>query len=541
MRNGYDLPSRQLVSQADSAMVERPDVPRSKFSGSWSHLTTFNAGELIPFLVDEVLPGDALSYDVTAYVRMATPLFPMFSNQRVDTFFFFVPARIIWSNWKRFMGEQDTPGASIAYTIPQIQVSPASPRTLFDYFGIPIQTLANPRNISALPFRAYKLIYLEWFRDQNLINAGTVPLGDGPDTYAGTYQVYRRAKSYDYFTSALPWPQKGNAATSIPLSGTAPVRGLGRLGQAYVLSNQNVFTTYSQQTLAAEVFQFAANAASLSDTIVQGTSAAGGYPNIRADLSAGVAFMDISAFRTAMSVQQLLERDARGGTRYVESIKMHFGVTSPDFRLQRPEYIGGGSTQLAITPIAQTAPTAGVPLGALGAAATATGSHRASYAATEHGYVIGIINVRSELAYSQGIHKMWDRRTRYEFYYPALSGLSEQAILTSEIWANGNGVSDATVFGYQERWHEYRTRTSMVSGLFRTGVAGSIDSWHLVQNFATAPTLGQTFIEDSPPMDRVLAAGAAANGVQYLADILVSRNATRPLTAYGTPLSLGRF
>lgn len=539
MRDGYSFPSRQLVSQADSAMVERSDIPRSKFTGSWSHLTTFNAGQLIPFLVDEVLPGDALSYDVTAYVRMATPLFPMFSNQRLDTFFFFVPNRIVWSNWVRMMGEQDRPTDSVLYTVPQITVAPSSPRTLFDYFGIPIQQLANPRTVNALPFRAYKAIYLQWFRDENLIDAGLVPTGDGPDTYAGTYAVYNRAKSHDYFTSCLPFPSKnigGLGTPIVPIGGSAPVTGIARTGQNYPLSNAAVF-----DSLGGNSYQFAQNAATVTDVIIRGTAATNGIPNIRAEFSSGLAFFNISDFRYAWAVQMLLERDARGGTRYVESLKMHFGVTSPDFRLQRPEYIGGGSTQLAITPIAQTAPTAGVPLGALGAAATATGQHRATYAATEHGFVIGIINVRSELAYQQGMHRMWDRKNRYEYYYPAFAGLSDQAVLRQEIWCNGLFSSDTTVFGYQERWHEYRTRTSMVTGLFRSGVSGSIDSWHLAQQFSGAPTLGQTFIEDTPPMSRVLAAGAAADGVQYLADILIHRSATRALTAFGSPATIGRF
>lgn len=239
-------------------------------------------------------------------------------------------------------------------------------------------------------------------------------------------------------------------------------------------------------------------------------------------------------------IQSLLEKDARGGTRYTEKIRTHFGVINPDFRLQRPEYIGGGQTQLMITPIAQTAPTAGVPLGALGGTGTAAGSHRASYAATEHGWIIGLINVKSELSYQYGIHKMWDRLTQYDYYFPSFAGLGEQAILRRELYANGL-TDDSIVFGYQERWQEYRTQYSEVTGKFRGYAVGTLDAWHLAQRFTAPPTLSQTFLEDNPDMVRILAAGAASLNQQYLADILIRRTAVRPIPMFGTPALLGRF
>lgn len=534
----YKLPTRNLVSQDDHAMIEKPSVPRSKFTGSWTRKMTFDAGYLVPFLVEEILPGDHMSYDVTAYLRMATPLFPIFDNQRIDTFFFFVPNRIVWSNWVKFMGEQNSPADSVAYTVPQMVSGPGgfAANTIFDYMGLPVAgqiTAGQTISVNALPLRAYNSIYNQWFRDENLINGLTLTTTDGPD--GNIYFLQRRAKSHDYFTSALPWPQKFTAPT-VPIGGSAYVRGIGfgagLGGAAYAPVIDG--TNYVEAGNLAALHAFGqVGPLTVEADIVNG------WPNIRADLSTATG-VSINVFRQAFLVQQMLERDARGGTRYTEIVRSHFGVTSPDMRLQRPEYIGGGSTPLVVTPIAQTA-TGGGGLGALGAAATATGGHRASYSATEHGHIIGLINVRSELSYSQGLRKMWTRSTRTDFYWPSLSQLGEQAILRQEIYCTGVDADDVTVFGYQERWHEYRQRVSEVAGLFRPTTAGNIDEWHLSQQFTAAPTLGQTFIEDTPPMTRVLAAGAAANNMQYLADILIRRDAVRPLPMYGTPALLGRF
>lgn len=530
MAGSIGLPSRALVNQADASMIERADVPRSKFTGSWTRLMTFDAQRLYPFMVDEVLPGDHMSYNVTAYVRLSTPLFPVFSNMRIDTHFFFVPWRLVWTHWVNFMGEQLTPSSSINYTVPTTTqaTAGAASGSLWDHFGLPLgSALTGPLLVSALPFRAYNRIYNDWFRDENLVNGPTLDVGDGPDVTA--YGLFNRAKFHDYFASALPWPQKFVAPT-VPLGASAPVRGFGfsgavgfgAVGGVVNLDDASVAFTGSPwvRTFVNDVF--------------------GTVGGVYADLSAA-AGISINTLRQAFLVQQLLERDARGGSRYTETVLSHFGVRSPDARLQRTEYVGGGQSPLNITPIAQTAPSAGVTVGALGAAGTAAGSHHANVAATEHGCVIGLISVRAEQGYQEGLPRMWSRQSRYDFYWPSLAGLGEQAILRKEIYARGS-VNDDLVFGYQERWQEYRTRYSEVTGTFRSGIAGTLDAWHLVQYFgATPPTLGQTFIESPPPLARVLAAGSLAVDQQFLADILISRSAVRPIPTYGTPALLGRF
>lgn len=537
----YYLPSRQLVSQQDAALIQRPDVPRAKFINRWTRKTTFDAGLLIPFLVDEILPGDHMRYNVTALVRMSTPLFPIFDEQRVDTFFFFVPCRLLWTNWVKMMGEQNSPSDSIAYTVPVMTgtVGGEAVGSLADHLGLPVAgQISAPNSISpnVLPFRAYELIYNNWFKDQNAIAANTPQTGDGPDA-AALYTLRRRAKSHDYFTSCLPWPNKFTAPT-ISLGSTAPIAGIG-VAQADAAAAGPIAV---KETAGGSInYSAAFDDATNTIYIEANTTGGGAVPQIYADLSLATG-ITINALRQAVMVTALTERDARGGTRYVELLKSHFGVTNPDYRLMRPEYIGGGQTPLSITPIAQTAPTAGVPLGAIGGAGTAAGNHSASYAATEHGYIIGLVNIKSELSYSQGVHKLWRRSTRYDFYWPALALLGEQAVTNDEIWSNGDAtVNFNTVFGYQERWAEYRQRYSEVTGLFRPTSTGAIDQWHLSQEFTAAPTLGQTFINDTPPMDRVLAAGSADAGKQYLATFLIHREAVRPLPVFGTPATLGRF
>jgi len=542
------------VSTHKFAMVPRADIPRSSFAIETSHKTTFDAGYLVPVYVDEVLPGDTFNLKMTAFARLSTPLFPVMDNLHLDSFFFFVPNRLIWENWQKFMGEQNNPGDSIDYIVPYIS-SPEGGYTtnsLQDYMGLPtVNQVQSDQRVqhSVLHLRAYNLIWNQWFRDQNLQDSVPVPTGDGPDNSI-EYTLLRRGKRHDYFTSALPWPQKGDAV-SIPLGTTAPVVSDGTAPYIYTASNG----AYSQIIKGSDWGQsFRPGGPDISGTLADnepikfGYASTGdgpSYTGLMTDLSEATA-ATINALRESFQVQRLLERDARGGTRYTEIIRSHFGVISPDARLQRPEYLGGGSTPIIINPVAQTSGTGitggSSPLGNLAGVGTALASnHGFTQSFTEHGVIIGMVSIRADLNYQQGLRRMWNRKTRYDFYFPVFAHLGEQEVLNKEIYCTGVAATDEAVFGYQERWAEYRYHPSQITGYFRSTAPTTLDAWHLAQKFTSQPLLSDTFIQDRPPVDRVVAIGESANGKQFIFDSFFQIRTARPMPLYSVPGLIDHF
>ncbi|WNK13307.1 MAG: major capsid protein [Microvirus sp.] len=518
--------------------VPSADIQRSSFDRSFQHKTTFDSGLLIPVFIDEALPGDTFNVRMTAFARLATPLHPFMDNLHLDSFFFAVPIRLLWENWERFNGAQDDPDDTTDYLMPEI-VSPAGgylPNTIFDYMGLPVG-VANVKHRADF-LRAYNLIWNEWFRDENLQNSVTVLKTDGPDP-STNYGLLKRGKRHDYFTSALPWPQKG-PSVPLPLTGDAPIKGLGINSTA---------STFPFTTLIANESNGATRTYPHGRIIDDGTvagqlyvegQAASGFPSIFADLGE-VTAATINELRQAFQIQKLYERDARGGTRYTEIVRSHFGVVSPDARLQRPEYLGGGSSPVNVSPIAQNSGSGAytpTPQGNLAAMGTSTmKGHGFSKSFTEHCVIIGMVCARADLTYQQGMERMWSRRTRWDFYWPALAHIGEQAVLQKEIFADGT-VADDVVFGYQERWAEYRYKPSKITGEFRSSFAQSLDTWHLSQDFAAAPTLNAAFIEENPPVDRVI---AVVDEPHFLFDSIFMMKCARPMPVYSVPGLIDHF
>lgn len=509
--------------------VPQAEIQRSVFDRSHTHKTMFDSGHLIPHYIDEVLPGDTFNVNVTSFVRMPSALnVPVMDNLYLDTFYFFVPLRLIWTNFPKFMGEQANPGDSTSYTTPQIVADAATGfvvGSLSDYFGLPTGVLSL--SVCSFWHRAYNLIWREWFRDQNMQNSPVVDTDDGPDLITD-YVLKKRGKRHDYFTSCLPWAQKGTAV-SIGLTGNAIVKS------DTAKTSANSLSLYS--SVSSDYYKMGAD----SSYVYMDTATGLVGNSLYADMSS-LTTATINSLRLAFQTQKMLERDARGGTRYTEIVKSHFGVTSPDARLQRPEFLGGKSTPIQISSVPQTSSTdATTPQGNVSAYALGTNVNDGfTKSFTEHGVIVGLCSVRADLTYQQGLPKMFSRSTRLDFYFPALAHIGEQAVLTKEIYCLGaaGGANDATVFGYQERFAEYRYYNSKITGKLRSTYATPLDMWHLAQKFTSAPTLSDTFIVETPPISRITAVDTEP---QFVMDSFIRNKTVRPMPTYSVPGLIDHF
>lgn len=575
------------------SQIPNSPIQRSVFDRSHDYKTTMDAGYLIPFFVDEVLPGDTFKLRVNAFVRMNTLIAPFMDNVFMDTFFFFVPTRLVWDNWQRFCGEQKNPGDSTDFLIPTLSgTNTFQNGSIFDYMGLPTGVALDPTNtpINSLPFRAYNLIYNEWFRDENLVDSIPVLTTDGPDPISN-YTLRKRAKRHDYFTSALPWPQKG-PTVDVGLIGNAPVVGFNQKQRWIITNNESIPSTFGGWVLGhdslnptsdnqyigghfagsighgntAQIWQSGRSSVvsgypqitqqidedySIGLTSLTGRSAPASYYNFGgallypadsfqpyADLS-NVSAISINDLRQAFQIQKFYEKWARGGSRYTETLRVMFNVISPDARLQRPEYLGGTHSRVNVVPTAQTSSTDSVSpqsnLSAFGVLGDSAHGFNKSF--VEHGYVIGLCCLRADITYQQGLNRMWSRRQLFDFYWPTLAHLGEQVVYNREIYAQGT-ADDNGVFGYQERYAEYRYKPSMITGKLRSTDAQSLDVWHLAQKFDSLPKLNKDFIEENPPIARVI---AVQNEPQFFADFWFDLKTSRPMPVYSVPGLVDHF
>lgn len=559
------------VNQSHFAMIPQANIRRSVFDRSHVYKTTFNEGQLIPYFVDEVIPGDTFTLNPVEFCRLATPVVPFMDNIYIESFFFFVPSRLVYDKWVNLCGEQENPEDSTDFLVPTVSLTGDMTNKLPDYMGIACAsgTFSNI-SVNCLPFRSYWLIWNEWFRDENLqksvkvskgeTNTVLEPMGQStanpnyglPSGVSNWYDPAPRGKRYDYFTGALPWPQKG-PAVDLPLGGQAPVYGNGALALNFGAAGTAGLSLYeSPKSHTSARVNLSANNGSATGSAGSGsftntlTSALGGLPTkesgyatgVYADMS-DVSLITINSLRQAFMLQRYYEIDARGGTRYTEKLQAHFGVTNPDARLQRPEFLGSHSSMMNINPVTQTSSTdSTTPQGNLAAyGLNAQRYHAFTKSFSEFGYVIGLINVRADLTYQQGINKMWLRSDVLDFYWPSFAHLGEQAIQNIEIYCQGND-DDKKVFGYQERYAEYRYKPSLITGQFRSTYKEPLDVWHLSQKFSTLPTLSDEFIQDHPPISRVVAVPSYPH---FLLDVKFNLKCIRPMPMYGIPGMMGHF
>lgn len=501
--------------------VPRIDIPRSTFDRSHNYKTTFNSDYLIPVFCDEALPSDTFNVRMTAFTRLATPIHPIMDDLYMTTHWFSIPMRLLWNNWERFNGAQDNPGDSIDYTIPTMTspVGGYANETLSDYFGIPTQVPGLEH--SAMWHRAYNLIWNEWFRSEDLQDSVVVDKGDAASDPAD-YVLLKRGKRHDYFSSALPFAQKG-VPVEIPLGTKANIAVEGDL----TATNYGLSIEYGDGRGFMEAGATYVN----PDTTPHVDP---GY-ELFADLSSATA-ATINQLRLAFSTQRYLELNARAGSRYTEILRSHFSVVSDDARLQRPEFLGSKTTSINISPVAQTSSTdATSPQANLSAVGTGVmNEHGFTKSFTEHCLLIGLVSVSAPLTYQQGLNRQFSRSTLYDFYWPAFAHIGEQSILNKEIYAQGsaNLAEDALTFGYAERNADYRYKPSLVTGKFRSNDALTLDAWHLAIDFGSLPTLGSDFIQSNVPLERAV---AVTTEPEFLFDSIINIKAARPLPLYGVP------
>ena len=530
------------------------DISRSVFDRVNNHKTTFNAGKLIPVYCEEVLPGDTVTMDTSFLVRMTTPIFPVMDNAFIDLFWFFVPNRLVWDKWKEFNGENDVNAWANTedYIVPAINSDPSDndsiPRgSLADYFGLPTNVpIRDDIRINALPFRGYRLTWNEYFRDQNLQNPLLIDTSSN-DVYwyeitNGLNKVLPVNKIHDYFTSCLPSPQKGNP---VLLGFDAPVPVFTGLKPTTYVRNENPL--YWQRT-GTDLPEFnnttngmigvSSQGATRVDTHAGTPGSSGVFSAAPANLFADTTALTVSVnqLRQAFQVQKLLERDARGGTRYWELIKSHFGVTAPDASLQRPEFLGSSRTYINMTQVVQNSSSDTTsPQGNTAAFSKTVNSENSfTKSFTEHGFLFGLCCVRTDHTYQQGINKKWLRQSRFDYYWPALANIGEQPVMLHELYYDGASDADQ-IFGYQEAWASYRYSPSYVTGAFRSNVTGSLDSWHYADYYNSRPYLSDAWVQEtSANIDRTLAVQSSLED-QFLGDFYFKSKWTRPMPVYSVP------
>lgn len=555
-------------TNAHFALSPQVSVERSTFDRSFNVKTTFNVGDLIPFFCDEVLPGDTFEIDTSKVCRLQTLITPVMDNLYLDTYYFFVPNRLVWEHWQEFCGEntQSAWYPSVEYTVPQLIIKPSEPIeacSIADYFGLPVGQVADEYGVNALPFRAYALICDEWFRDQNLMKPVYVPKGDASINYGNNRDNYwdvaygnkpfTACKFHDYFTSCLPAPQKGESVNL--LEGNAPVftsleeitdTGISLTNVPLNMVGRNGSVQSGERAISVNNGIVSRLNTGLTNAVASDIL----QPiNLFADIS-NASPLGVNEIRQAFAVQRMLEKDARGGTRYIELLKSHFGVESPDARLQRPEYLGGSRMPFNIQQVTQTSSTDETsPIGTnAGWSLTSETSTDVRKSFTEHGYIIGLMCARYDHTYQNGIERFWSRKGRYDYYWPALAHLGEQAVLNKELFAFGydDDVFMNGVFGYQEAWAEYRYKPNYVTGLMRSNTDKSLDIWHFADDYFVEgepfmPILSEDWIvEDKANVDRTLAVSSSVSN-QIIADVLVQNKCTRPMPLYSVPGLVDHF